>query len=260
MLKPFGYVNADYLRNSAEKMRDIKESSYEHLHLAKAKMVLDAGCGPGLDTVAIAACAPEGTEVIGVDIDPDMVSAANAFAKQRGLDATVKHVLADGYDLPFEDHYFGACRAERLFQNVPAAHDASAILNELLRVLKPDGRLVLVDTDFGSASVDYEDIALEREMMHYCATQLRPNGTVARQFYRYFKDTGVQDIRIDVYTRVLTKLSESPFGSFLTDAAVKDGVINKKTAIRWLRTLEERDRNGTFFASLNVYIASGTKS
>ena len=259
MPKPFGYVSADFLRRSAQKIGYIKKASYECMHLAAGGRVLDSGCGPGIDTVAMASLVPEGTEVIGIDIDESMLREADRHAENQGVQAKIRHILADAYDLPFEDGYFSACRAERLFQNIPANHDAGAVLREHLRVLSPGGRIVLLDTDLGTASVDFDDADLERRMIAYFATRLRPNGLIARKFYRMLKNSDVGDVEVQVFGIALTELDDSPFGSYLADAALRDGHIDEDEARRWIATLAERSKSREFFSCLNLYLVSGTK-
>lgn len=260
MPKPFGYVTPDFLRRSAEHVSHLKAESYQLLDLQKARRVLDSGCGPGIDTVAIAKLIPESAEVIGIDIDERMITEADRHASASGVQDRVQHLLADAYDLPFEDGYFGACRAERLFQNIPASHDVEAVLEEHLRVLRPGGRIVLMDTDFTTASVDFEDAALERRMMQYCALRLRPNGLIARQFYRLLKTHGIQDVRVQAHTMTMTDPDETPFGRYLAETALKEGYLTHDEAQHWISTIDRLAQQGVFFSTLCIYIVSGAKS
>jgi ubiquinone/menaquinone biosynthesis C-methylase UbiE len=193
-------------------------------------------------------------------VDEEMVVKADALARDRGVSDRVIHHCADVSDLPFEDESFEAVRAERLFQNIPVSQDTNAFLAELLRVLKPRGRLVLVDSDFSSASVDFDDAGLERQMMQFCAMHMRPNGLIARHFYQMLKDQGLKNVQVRAFPLIFTTLAESPFGKVLVDAAVGQGFIDGKTGTHWTETLEALEREGKFFACLNVLVVSGSKS
>ncbi len=100
----------------------------EWLNAQPGERILDLGCGDGQLTVRLAAT---GAEVTGVDLSPQMVTAARA----RGVAAQVANAEA----LPFADATFDA-----VFSNA-ALHwmrDHEAMLAQVHRVLKPGGRFV----------------------------------------------------------------------------------------------------------------------
>src|SRR5690349_14771966 len=55
MSRPRGYVGPEYLDLHARLLDSSKERSYAFLHLEPGHRVLDLGCGPGTDTLALAA-------------------------------------------------------------------------------------------------------------------------------------------------------------------------------------------------------------
>jgi trans-aconitate methyltransferase len=75
--------SAGYMEGAAEKphIRRIKERSYELLEARPIGRILDVGCGPGVDTVALALKFPAAAQIVGVDIDPAMVAAADQNAR-----------------------------------------------------------------------------------------------------------------------------------------------------------------------------------
>ena len=147
MLRSEGYVSADYLRKTADIGKHIKQRSYESLSIQQGDSVLDIGCGPGIDTVEMARLNGTGCKFHGVDIDGRMLLEADKFAKESGVEDRVTHHLGDVCELPFEDESFNAVRAERLFQVLPDFLQPHEIFKEIVRVLKPGGRMVVVDTD-----------------------------------------------------------------------------------------------------------------
>jgi SAM-dependent methyltransferase len=99
-----------------------------------AQRVLDAGCGSGRLTVAIALT---GAEVTGVDTNASQLEVARGRADAAGVELTL--LEADYSALPFDDSSFDAV-VSRLA--VMASDDAVATLRELARMLEPGGRLV----------------------------------------------------------------------------------------------------------------------
>lgn len=110
--------------------------------LTSDMVLLDAGCGPGTITAALAAMV--GTAV-GVDIEPKAIAAANRLAARADL-TNVTFVEADMTALPFEDGAFDA-----VFFHAVLYHQNRATLTSTLaearRVLKPGGMLGTRDAD-----------------------------------------------------------------------------------------------------------------
>jgi ubiquinone/menaquinone biosynthesis C-methylase UbiE len=254
-----GYVRAEYLRQSANMSKRIKQRSYEMMSIELPSHVLDIGCGSGIDTVAIAEQFGENCRVSGVDIDEDMLQQADALAEEKNLDAHVSHHLADVSELPFETDEFDAVRAEGLFQVLPKFFDPHEIFKEILRVLKPGGKLVLLDTDWASASVDIPNVELERRLMGFFSMYMRPNGLAGRQLYGFFKQHNIQNINIDVIPMFQNDFSKTPYGDGLKKESLKAGFISEEEALFWMQELSMLDKLGEFYSCVNVVMVSGVK-
>ena len=105
---------------------------HTHGQLAGCGPVLDVGCGPGLDLVELG----PGTAV-GVDASLAMCRTA----RERAGPCVA---AGDGSALPFADESFGGVRADRVLQHLA---DPVACLQEMARVCRPGGRLVIADPD-----------------------------------------------------------------------------------------------------------------
>ena len=259
MTKPEGYVSADYLRRAAQLGKVFKERTYQLMQLAPGQRVLDVGCGPGLDTVPLAEIVGPAGHVTGVDADEDMLRQADELARTRGLDNRIIHRHADAGALPFADASFDACRAERLLQVLPATLDPAAVVAEMVRVTRPGGRVVLADADWATASVDFDDAALERRLLAFFAERLRPNGFAGRQLYRLLRQAGLDDLAVEVMPMVHADLSQSPYGEWLPKEAVAAGIATSAEAERWRRELQAREQRGEYFSSVNMIIVAGRR-
>lgn len=105
--------------------------------VAGAGRVLDAGCGSGRLTVALARA---GAEVTGVDTNASQLDVARGRAADAGVELELLEADFNS-SLPFADGAFDAVTSRLALM---AAVDSVTTLRELARVLRPGGRLVTV--------------------------------------------------------------------------------------------------------------------
>jgi ubiquinone/menaquinone biosynthesis C-methylase UbiE len=101
--------------------------------------VLDAGCGPGHTALALA---PTAGSVVGVDLSPSMLEQARRLAGEREA-ANASFEEGDVESLHFADGSFDLVTSRYSAHHYPHPERALA---EFHRVLRPGGRLLLVDT------------------------------------------------------------------------------------------------------------------
>src|SRR6476620_10051153 len=104
-----GYVDTEYLRIVAELLEEPKRQTYHHMHIEKGHKLLDVGCGPGTDTIALAELVGPTGEVFGVDFDPAMVAEAERRAEAAGVSGWVHHKEADAGAMPLASANFNSC-------------------------------------------------------------------------------------------------------------------------------------------------------
>jgi ubiquinone/menaquinone biosynthesis C-methylase UbiE len=112
--------------------------------------VLDVGCGIGGPARSLAAMF--GCRVIGVDLSPAFIDAANYLTTRCGLASRVSYQLGDALDLPFEDSAFDVLFLQHVAMNI---QDRPALYEEVARVLKPGGRFATYDLVLRQGDVVY---------------------------------------------------------------------------------------------------------
>ncbi len=115
-------------------------------YLRPGMSLLDCGCGPGTVTVGLAQTVTPGA-VVGIDIEPSQIEAAQAHATEQGV-ANVRFDVASIYDLPFAAGSFQAAYAQACLLHLG---DPVAALKEMRRVLEPGGVVGVRDADYGGA-------------------------------------------------------------------------------------------------------------
>ncbi len=116
--------------------------------LAPGQTVLDVGAGPGFFAGGLAEIVgPTGT-VHGVDINARFVADANERASDQ---ANLSFHLLEDHRLPFPDATFDRAICKNVLEYVP---DLDGSLSEVGRVLKPGGRVHVIDSDWGFVVVE----------------------------------------------------------------------------------------------------------
>lgn len=112
--------------------------------VAPGERVLDVACGTGDLTQALAA-SPAG-EVIGLDFTREMLDIARRKqqARPENQSAKIRYIEGDAQHLPFDDAVFGVVTIAFGIRNVTEPRRALA---EFYRVLKPGGRLIVLEFD-----------------------------------------------------------------------------------------------------------------
>lgn len=255
-----GYVDPEFLRVIGNQFNHIKKRSYALMQIQPGHKVLDLGCGPGTDTIPLAPLVGVNGQVIGADYDEAMIAEAEQRAEQAGVNTWVKHKCVDAMSLPFETDYFDSCRSERLFQHLPNPAQA---LSEMTRVTKPDGWVVVLDTDWGSLSTDSDETDIERRLSRFLAESFLHNGYSGRKLYRLFKQQNLADISFEVFPVATTNYALARHGMQAEkneQEALKAGIITAKELHRWQTGLEQADSEGIFFFSVNLMMFAGRKT
>jgi ubiquinone/menaquinone biosynthesis C-methylase UbiE len=251
-------IDARALHQIADALRPLKLRSYEVMKIDVGAHVLDIGCGPGIDTIPLANLVGSTGKVVGVDVDESMLAQAEVHAREMGLTARVVHQQGDVSALPFRDATFDACRAERLFQVLSPPVDPMHALGEMRRVTRPGGRVVIAGADWGTASLDAPDTALERKLMQFFADRLRPNGYAARQLFRLFRRHRFVGTTVELFPVAFRQSSSfPPAGDWVTREASAAGIVTPEDVTRWHAGLEQAEASGTFFGSMCMVIVAG---
>lgn len=239
--------------SALDAVRAAKRQSYAMMNVQAGHDILDVGCGVGDDVVALARLGV--ARVVGVDNSETMIQEAQR--RVDGLDLPVEFRVADVYALPFPGQSFDGCRADRLFQHLA---EPQLALVELVRVTRPGGRMVIVDPDWDTLTINSPDRSLTRKMVHTWCDAIR-NGWIGRQLPTLFTAAGLLDIAMAPITLILLDLDLADQIFYLCKTVgmmVQAGLVTAEAADAWWSQLEAANGAGQFFSSLTGFIVAGT--
>ena len=225
------------------------------LNPEKGERILDVGSGPGFLAAEVAeATGPTGS-VCGIDVSEPMIDLARHHCAQLPW---ITFSLADATDLPFPDNSFDAVISTQVLEYLP---DVDAALAEVHRVLRPAGRVVVVDTDWdsivwhsGNRSLMDRVLAVWEE---HAADPFLP-----RTLSKRLSSAGF-DIRLQEVVPLLNpEFGEQTYSNRLIDLIVSfvsgRSNISRSEAKTWADSLRKNAKDSYFF-SLNRYLFLGMK-
>ncbi len=112
--------------------------------LPSGAAVLDVPCGDGFYTALLAHRLYPFGKVTAADLSDAYLAAARAEVAGAGDAAAVAFVTADAYNLPFDDGAFDLVWCAQCFISLD---DPVAALREMRRVVRPDGRIAVLEDD-----------------------------------------------------------------------------------------------------------------
>ncbi|MCW3065938.1 MAG: methyltransferase type 11, partial [Solirubrobacterales bacterium] len=190
------YVHG-YEPREHERLHDQAGTLVELLHSDTAypggSSVLEAGCGAGAQTVALARRSPE-ARITSIDISADSIAEAQRRAKRAGV-ANVELRQADIFDLPFDaesfDHVFVCFVLEHLSRPEQA-------LRTLVELLRPGGTITVIEGDHGSAYFHPDSAAAHAAIQ--CQVELQRqaggNSLIGRELYPLMRAAGLDAVRV----------------------------------------------------------------
>ncbi len=168
----------------------------------KPENILDIATGTG--DLAISLTSTDAKEIIGLDISDGMLEVGRKKISSKNLDNIISMVIGDSEDLPFSDNTFDAITVAfgvRNFENLEKG------LAEILRVLKPNGIFVILETSVPTNPIYKAGYKVYSKLILPTIGKLFSKDRVA---YRYLSESA----------------SVFPYGEALNNILRKIGFIN----------------------------------
>ena len=226
------------------------------LRLAPGERLLDVGCGLGEASLSLAQDLGERGELVGVDASERMLRVARSNA--RSARCRVRFTLGDARSLDEPDASFDAARSERTLQWLD---DPAAAVAEMVRVVRPGGRVSLIDTDWSTFAIDVGDDALAALVREGMRTERNRPSHVGGRLHELVGAAGCIPLASADATQVWTTWdpdsSPAPTGCFsmesLADDLVDAGQLATADRRRFVSTIHDAARRGRCSMRLTMF-------
>lgn len=247
---------------------------FGRLRLEPGERVLEVGCGAGGASRLLARLTHSQNPIVAVDpsrlaiAEAERLSTAAGNAEPSDSLSTALGVVAyqvmDGRALSFADESFGAVFCARMLVHAP---EPERIFAEMVRVLRPGGRLLAIEPDRDGLMTSVKSDVVHRL---YWATRRSLNPRIGRDLYPMFRRAGLLDVEVIPDAR----LSIVPPGADLIAEVRRDlarqsgdywelvngGLIERGTLERYAEELEEAARSGIYLRSDLEFAVFGRKA
>lgn len=229
---------------------------HQVLALRQGESVLDVGVGPGLLAREMADSVGPTGRVAGVDQSGDMI------AMSQGRCDDLEHTEfreADATELPYPDERFDAVVSTQVYEYVP---DMEKALSEAARVLRPGGRIQILDTAWDSVVWNTADTERMHRVLSAWDEHLHDPNLPATLGVR-LREAGFDWTGCEIIPIINTSFHANCYSHGIS-AAIRQFVsdrqgISTDEARSWRDEFKQQEEQGRYFFSLNRYLFAGIK-
>jgi SAM-dependent methyltransferase len=230
----------------------LRGSATDLLAVRSGHRLLDVGCGTGDVARVLAALVGSRGSVVGIDPSRTMLAEAR---RRTPPQLAVEYRVGDAARLDLDDGAVDGSRCERVLQHVAEPERAMA---ELVRVTKPGGQVVVIDTDWGMHAIHGAAPHLTAKVVA-AWVEVAANGWSGRRLPALFAGEGIRRpvVVAETFTSTDPEWPSKPPFTVMAQAAERCGALPPGDGDEWLRQLGEAARHDRFFWAATMFAVAG---
>jgi SAM-dependent methyltransferase len=251
-------------RGQNEDQIAMRAACLDLLQISAGERVLDVGCGTGVVTRDVARRVGPTGHVVGLDPGRIMLEVAQEIAQQEGVAGQMELRVGDIAALPFGDATFDVVVAITVLSHAAGGQGAvpgEQAVAELVRVVRPGGRVGILDLDGDAWIVSHPDRELTRRIVAAGSDYAIGDSWLMRRMPGLLLAAGLQEIG----SRAYTPLERDPAGFYArmceirAESALKAGAISDEELQRWIAALHAEQADGRYLCGQAQLFVWGTR-
>lgn len=223
----------------------------------RGERIIDVGCGPGLLAHELAAEVGDAGRIVGADSSAPMI----ALAENRCADLPqVEFVECDAANLTIDD---ASADVVTCIQVLLYVADVEKALEEMFRVLKPRGRVVIMETDWRSAVLNSNDEVLTEKIIEAWDKAV-PSPRLPARLGPLLRQRGFTSVQAEAIPLISTDCVPDGYSmtmmSQCAEAACEQGIITESESQKWLEELAELGAEDAYFFCVNRFLFAAEKN
>jgi SAM-dependent methyltransferase len=215
-----------------------KTTILEMMKPPAGSITADLGCGLGFDVRRLAKLVGSEGRAIGVDASLTLLESARAAS--AGFPA-VDFIQADIHSLPFASGFLHSCKVDRTLQHVERP---DAVLSEIFRTVRPGGRVVCADPDWGTFAIEAFTLGnaehpVARQVAQLWCQDIR-NPRMGHDLRKLLEETGFVDLQVKETVLSTSTFESSDIVFDITQSALRLAASSASDEpLAWLAELRE---------------------
>ncbi|MBN8871725.1 MAG: methyltransferase domain-containing protein [Rhodospirillales bacterium] len=240
-------------RARAPSYRGMAGTLFDLLAPGEGTRVLDVGCGSGALDRMLAARLPAGATIVATDLNPFLLAEAEALAAAAGHAARIRFVPGNAEALPFPDAAFDHAFTVTVLEEC----DADRALGELVRVVRPGGRIGVIVRAIDLPQ--WWNLALPEPIRRKVSV---PPQSVARagladaSLYARMRAAGLEDVR-GFPSLVTLDRPEGPIWRYREEHALS--LLDPAETVAWRQSVAAARAAGTLLQAHPMHCAVGVR-
>lgn len=231
---------------------------YQKFNMGNHLHIIDLGCGTGYLIHKLSLEFPL-SKFTGVEQDPLLVQAA--LSRLQGNSSVVKIINSSIEHFDSQTENFDIAILRLVLEHVP---DPFLVLNKIRSILKPEGRIIVIDNDFEYHLSTFPQIEELKDLYKaYRKSRIQDGGDpcIGRRLPYLLKQAGFNQVDLDIFTAHSQLIGDSPFlsseGGGIPTRLAKSGFLQESVLHSLVRKWKEMLENPHHCLIRQLFAASG---